>query len=110
MRISDWSSDVCSSDLLAMLLRGFRPIRELAQFDAEHLVAAIDDQAMDTALRQHAQAEPDDACTQPLELGLAGEQAGAARTMTAPRGFRDRGVFLHRFVAGGVAIDDVLRV
>src|SRR3546814_10138323 len=25
MRISDWSSDVCSSDLLAMLIRGSRP-------------------------------------------------------------------------------------
>src|SRR3546814_13827449 len=41
MRISDWSSDVCSSDLVGIDCRGARPRLELTAQEIEHSLACV---------------------------------------------------------------------
>src|SRR3546814_20598898 len=53
MRISDWSSDVCSSDLLVLVAGTLRPILEPDKREARVLAAAAEVEAADREYRLH---------------------------------------------------------
>src|SRR3546814_16094802 len=70
MRISDWSSDVCSSDLLQALQVEQRIDHDLAGAVVGHLATTVDVQHRDVAGHQHV-------------LGLAGLAEGEHRVVLA---------------------------
>src|SRR3546814_8821979 len=56
MRISDWSSDVCSSDLLTPVVKGIGALRG-AQHEMADLAGLIADPASDPEMRALAESE-----------------------------------------------------
>src|SRR3546814_11427700 len=60
MRISDWSSDVCSSDLVAAMLAQLHAVRDPApQWRAGRLAAAVRADARDQLLRMRLRIDAD---------------------------------------------------
>src|SRR3546814_19672424 len=94
MRISDWSSDVCSSDLLAdggVELHRHR--LQVRQIRVENL--AVEDEA-DIAQCRFGQAETGFA----LDGHGGGDRDGRSRLAVDPEGEADRRQFLERYILG----------
>src|SRR3546814_6574735 len=102
MRISDWSSDVCSSDLVGEAAEGDRPARLLHRCDAMlPLVPGFTSEVIDAARRERR--------TGPLELPVhtaAQPQAGRGTERDADDVLEHRAVLVPANAGTGIVAND----
>src|SRR3546814_8353553 len=94
MRISDWSSDVCSSDLAQLFQRGHRAVQRRGN-------AAADQVAEAEAVRQYGTGEAEDKGGALVEQGVDVVDEHAGRHHPVPPRVLGRKIKLHRVVLFG---------